>query len=162
MTDSSTNIFKTIDPERRGTTSEEVVTQLREMIHRGELRPGDRLPPERDLAKMLGVSRPTLRAGIRSLATVGILLSRQGAGTFVADFEESPTLDSSPLQMLSALHGFTSDEMFEARLALEMSIAGLAAERATSEQMTLMAEEITGMYASLNDPAQYLVHYMQF
>jgi len=60
------------------------------------------------------------------------------------------------------LHGFSSDEMFEARLALEMSIAGLAAERATSEQMTLMAEEITGMYASLSDPAQYLIHDMQF
>src|SRR5205085_2410901 len=162
MTDLSSDIFKTIDSERRGTTSEEVISQLREMIHRGELRPGDRLPPERDLAKLLGVSRPTLRAGIRSLATVGILQSKQGAGTFVAMADESLTLDSSPLRMLSALHGFTSDEMFEARLALEMSIAGLAAERATSEQMTLMAEEITGMYASLADPEQYLVHDMQF
>jgi GntR family transcriptional repressor for pyruvate dehydrogenase complex len=52
--------------------------------------------------------------------------------------------------------------MFEARLALEMSIAGLAAERATSEQMTLLAEEIAGMYASLEVPEQYLVHDMQF
>src|SRR5438046_1551049 len=123
MTDLNNDMFKTIDPDRRGTTSEEVISQLREMIHRGDLRPGDRLPPERDLAKMLGVSRPTLRAGIRSLAAVGILVSRQGAGTFVAEADESPTLDSSPLRMLSALHGFTSDEMFEARLALEMSIA---------------------------------------
>jgi GntR family transcriptional regulator, transcriptional repressor for pyruvate dehydrogenase complex len=132
------------------------------MIQRGEISAGDRLPPERDLAKLLGVSRPTLRAGIRSLSTVGILQSRQGAGTFVAEADESPTLDSSPLRLLSALHGFTSDEMFEARLALEMSIAGLAAERATSEQMTLLAEEIAGMYASLEDPEQYLVHDMQF
>jgi GntR family transcriptional regulator, transcriptional repressor for pyruvate dehydrogenase complex len=155
-------IFKNLNSEKNGTTAEEVVVRLRDMIHNGELAPGDRLPPERDLAKLLGVSRPTLRAGIRSLATVGILQSRQGAGTFVAQRDESPTLDSSPLRMLSALHGFTSDEMFEARLALEMSIAGMAAERATSEQMTLMAEEITGMYASLNDPEQYLVHDMQF
>src|SRR5258705_11788806 len=154
MSESNPSIFKTIDAERRGTTFDEVVAQLREMIHSGELSPGDRLPPERDLAKLLGVSRPTLRAGIRSLATVGILQSRQGAGTFVDERDESPTLDGSPLRMLSALHGFTSDEMFEARLALEMSIAGLAAERATSEQMTLMAEEITGMYASLNEPEQ--------
>ncbi len=154
--------FKTLNSEKNGTTAEEVVTRLRDMIHGGELLPGDRLPPERDLAKLLGVSRPTLRAGIRSLATVGILQSRQGAGTFVALADESPTLDSSPLRMLSALHGFTSDEMFEARLALEMHIAGMAAERATSEQMTLMAEEITGMYASLDDPEQYLVHDMKF
>ena len=155
-------IFSNLNSEKNGTTAEEVVTRLRDMIHRGELSPGDRLPPERDLAKILGVSRPTLRAGIRSLATVGILQSRQGAGTFVAERGESPMLDSSPLRMLSALHGFTSDEMFEARLALEMSIAGLAAERATSEQMTLMAEEIAGMYASLNEPEQYLVHDMKF
>ena len=155
-------VFSNLNSEKNGTTAEEVVVRLRDMIHNGELSPGDRLPPERDLAKLLGVSRPTLRAGIRSLATVGILQSRQGAGTFVAERHESPTLDSSPLRMLSALHGFTSDEMFEARLALEMSIAGMAAERATSEQMTLMAEEITGMYASLDDPEQYLVHDMQF
>src|SRR6187397_3035048 len=155
-------VFSNLNSERNGTTAEEVVTRLRDMIHSGELSPGDRLPPERDLAKMLGVSRPTLRAGIRSLAAVGILVSRQGAGTFVAEADESPTLDSSPLRMLSALHGFTSDEMFEARLALEMSIASLAAERATSEQMTLMAEEVAGMYASLDDPEQYLVHDMRF
>ncbi len=155
-------VFTSLSHEKTGTSAEEVSVRLRDMIHGGELSPGDRLPPERDLAKMLGVSRPTLRAGIRSLAAVGILVSRQGAGTFVAEADESPTLDSSPLRMLSALHGFTSDEMFEARLALEMSIASLAAQRSTSEQMTLMAEEITGMYASLTDPEQYLIHDMQF
>lgn len=158
----SNAIFENVDSTKNGSTAEEIVVRLRDMIHRGELNAGDRLPPERDLAKLLGVSRPTLRAGIRSLTTVGILQARQGAGTFVAERGESPTLDSSPLKMLSALHGFTSDEMFEARLALEMSITGLAAERATSEQMTLMAEEIAGMYASLGSPAQYLLHDMKF
>ena len=162
MSDSKHDIFKTIEIEKGINTSEEVVSQLRNMIHSGALAAGDRLPPERDLAKLLGVSRPTLRAGIRSLASVGILQSRQGAGTFVAQAEESPTLDSSPLRLMASLHGFTSDEMFEARLSLEMSIAGLAAERATSEQMTQMAEEVAGMYASLDDPEQYLVHDMRF
>jgi GntR family transcriptional repressor for pyruvate dehydrogenase complex len=162
MTRARPDIFKSLDSEKNGNTAEGVVTQLRDMIHRGELSSGDRLPPERDLAKLLGVSRPTLRAGIRSLTTVGILQSRQGAGTFVVERAESPTLDSSPLRMMAALHGFTSDEMFEARLALEMSIAGLAAARATSEQITLMSEEIAGMYASLDDPEQYLVHDMRF
>ena len=66
MTDSSTNAFDKTDMEQHGATSAGVVMKLREMIHQGELRPGDRLPPERDLAKMFGVSRPTLRAAIRS------------------------------------------------------------------------------------------------
>src|SRR5215510_8182317 len=162
MTDSDRTKFKAVEAERRGQTSEGVVMHLRGMIHRGELRPGDRLPPERDLAKLLGVSRPTLRAGIRSLAAVGVLESRQGAGTFVVKADESPVLDSSSLSLMASLHGFTSEEMFEARRALEMAIAGLAAERATGEQLASLAEEMAGMYASLEAPEDYLLHDMRF
>jgi GntR family transcriptional repressor for pyruvate dehydrogenase complex len=162
MTNSGRHRFKAIDSEKNGTTSEEVVLNLREMIQRGELRSGDRLPPERDLAKLLGVSRPTLRAGIRSLAAVGVLQSKQGAGTFVVKSEGPPSLDSSPLRMMAALHGFTNDEMFEARKSIEMAMAGLAAERATGDQMASMAEELAGMYASLDEPEQYLVHDLRF
>jgi GntR family transcriptional repressor for pyruvate dehydrogenase complex len=162
MTDSLTTRFKTVDPERHGTTAEEIALQLRGMIQRGELRPGDRLPPERDLAKILGVSRPTLRAGISSLAAIGIIRSRPGAGTFMVEAEDSPSLDSGPLRMMASLHGFTSAEMFEARRSLEMAIAGLAAERATGEQLAAMAEEITEMYASLDEPEQFLAHDMRF
>jgi GntR family transcriptional regulator, transcriptional repressor for pyruvate dehydrogenase complex len=154
--------FKVIDGNGTGTSSDEVVTQIREMIQRGELNFGDRLPPERDLAKILGVSRPTLRAGIGSLVALGVLQSRQGAGTFVVDAGDSPTLDSSPLQMLAALHGFKNDEMFEARLGLELAIVALAAERATPDQIATMADEVAEMFASLEKPEQYLVHDMQF
>lgn len=142
--------------------SEAVVFRLREMIQRGELSSGDKLPPERDLAREMGVSRPTLRAGIRSLAAMGLLKSRRGSGTFVAEAKESPTLDGSQLKMLASLHNFSSDEMFEARIALEMYVAGCAAERATDEQITLLAEEITGMFASLDKPEQFLKHDMNF
>jgi GntR family transcriptional regulator, transcriptional repressor for pyruvate dehydrogenase complex len=162
MGESNTSIYKTIDSERRGTTFEEVVSQLQAMIHSGELRAGDRLPPERDLAKLLGVSRPTLRAGISSLAAVGVLQSRQGAGTFVVGADGPPTLDSSPLRLMASLHGFTTAEMFEARQSLEMAIAGLAAEHATSDQIASMSEELTGMFASLDAPEQFLIHDMRF
>jgi len=155
-------MFTAIEPERYGTTSEEVVSRLRDMIHRGDLTPGMRLPPERDLAKQLGVSRPTLRAGIRTLAAVGVLHSRQGAGTFVTETDESPALDANPLRLMASLHGFTSDEMFEARIAIEMDVAGLAAERATSDQLAAMSEEVAEMFASLDEPEEYLVHDMRF
>src|SRR5215204_2460101 len=162
MSEVNQDKFTTIVSEKNGTTAEEVVTRLREMIQSGELSAGDRLPPERDLAKLLGVSRPTLRAGIRSLAAVGVLQSRQGAGTFVVKADGPPSLDSSPLRLMASLHGFTSAEMFEARQALEMAVAGLAAERATGDQMATMAEEVAGMYASLDDPEQFLVHDVRF
>jgi len=81
------------------------VSQMREVISRGELRPGDRLPPERELALRLGVSRPSLRAGLRSLIAMGILRARQGSGSYIA--EGPPALDSKPLSLLAALHGFT-------------------------------------------------------
>jgi GntR family transcriptional repressor for pyruvate dehydrogenase complex len=64
--------------------------------------------------------------------------------------------------MMASLRGFTSGEMFEARQSLEMAVAGLAAERATGEQLAAMSEEIVGMYASLDDPEQFLVHDMRF
>jgi GntR family transcriptional repressor for pyruvate dehydrogenase complex len=162
MTTLPGEIFKTIDPDRRWTTAEEIISQLREMIHRGELRPGDRLPPERDLAKLLGVSRPTLRAAIRSLSAVGVLQSRRGAGTFVVQADGPPSLDSSPLRLMASLHGLTPGEMFEARQSLEMAVAGLAAERATADQMATMSEELTDMFASLDQPEEFLVHDMRF
>jgi GntR family transcriptional repressor for pyruvate dehydrogenase complex len=162
MAELDTKLFKTIHAERQGTSAEEVVQHLRDMIHNGELRPGDRLPSERDLAKLLGVSRPTLRVAICSLAAVGVLRSRQGAGTFVVQDEDPPSLDSGPLRLMASLRGFTSAEMFEARRALEMAVAGLAAERTTGEQLASIAEELAGMYASLEEPEQYLVHDMRF
>ena len=116
--------------------------------------------PERELAVQLGVSRPSVRAGLRSLAAIGVLQTRHGAGTFITD--GPPTLGAEPLSFLAALHGFTRDEMFEARRALEVGVAGLAAERATDEQIATIAEEVTGMYASLDDPQAFLIHDIRF
>jgi GntR family transcriptional repressor for pyruvate dehydrogenase complex len=143
-----------------GVTAEIVVRHVRGLIEGGELRPGDRLPPERELAVQLGVSRPSVRAGLRSLAAIGILQTRHGAGTFITD--GPPTLGAEPLSFLAALHGFTRDEMFEARRALEVGVAGLAAERANDEQIATIAEEVTGMYASLDDPQGFLIHDIRF
>src|SRR5215212_2649485 len=143
-----------------GVTAEIVVQHVRGLIERGELRPGDRLPAERELAVQLGVSRPSVRAGLRSLSAIGVLQTRHGAGTFITD--GPPTLGSEPLSFLAALHGFTRDEMFEARRALEVGVAGLAAERANDVQIATIAEEVTGMFAALDDPQSFLIHDIRF
>lgn len=142
-----------------GPTAEHVVARIRGLIAHGDLHPGDRLPAERDLAKQLGISRPSLRAGLRTLVALGVLHSRHGSGTYVA---EKPAFDSEQLSLMAALHGFTFDQMFEARRVLEVQIAGLAAERATGESLTLLAEELANMYATLDDPQQYLIHDIKF
>src|SRR5688572_4094295 len=140
--------------------TERVVLHLEQLIVGGMLKPGDRLPPERELAQQVGVSRPSVRAGLRSLAALGVLESRHGTGTFIT--AGPPRLSTSPLSLMAALHGFTRDEMFEARRVLEASAAALAAERAEGENMALMAEEVTGMFASLSDPQAFLVHDVRF
>lgn len=138
----------------------QVVEHVRRLIEAGRLRPGDRLPAERDLASQIGVSRPSVRSGLRSLQAMGVLLARQGSGTYIAD--GPPQLGDGPLRFLAALHGFTRDEMFEARRVLEVGGAGLSAERATHEQLAAMSEEVASMFASLDDPQKFLVHDVQF
>ena len=140
--------------------AEQVIAHVRRLIEDGSLRPGDRLAPERLLAQQVGVSRPSVRAGLRSLAAMGVVQTRQGAGTFITD--GPPALVSEPLSLLAALHGLGLGVMFEARRVLEVGTAALSAERATPEQVAAMAEEVTGMYASLADPQEFLVHDVRF
>ena len=142
-----------------GSTAQ-VVAHVRTLIESGSLRPGDRLPAERDLAVEIGVSRPTVRAGLRALAAMGVVQSRHGSGTYIP--QGPPVLGSEPLSFLAALHGFTREEMFEARRILEVGAAGLAAERATPDQIATIAEEVTGLFASMEDPQGFLVHDVKF
>src|SRR5206468_11342497 len=85
-------------------STEQVVSHIRHLIERGQLRPGDRLPAERDLATRIGVSRPTVRIGLRALATMCVVRSRHGSVTYI--LERPPTLDSEPLSLCAALHVF--------------------------------------------------------
>src|SRR5436190_19255433 len=137
-----------------------VVAHVRHLIDRGALGPGARLPPERELAQRIGVSRPTVRAGLRTLAALGVVRSRRGSGTYIP--EGPPTLGSEALSFLAALHKFTVDDVYEARRILEVGAAGLAAERATSDHLATLADEVAGLFASLNDRQVFLVHDINF
>ncbi|MFN2578200.1 MAG: FadR/GntR family transcriptional regulator [Pyrinomonadaceae bacterium] len=152
--------FQVVRPEKNGLMAEQVVIQVRDMIREGKLRPGDRLPPERELSKRLGISRASLRHGLRFLAAIGVLTSRHGSGTYIAD--GPPALDSEPLRMMAELHRFTPNEMFEARKLLEVGLADLAARNASDEHLAVMSEEVAEMYATLDDPQEYLVHDIRF
>jgi GntR family transcriptional repressor for pyruvate dehydrogenase complex len=143
-----------------GVATQVVTAHVRGLIARGELRLGQKLPPERELAKQVGVSRTTVRAGLQSLAAKGVLVIRHGAGTFVPD--GPPMLDSEPLRFLAALHGFSRAEMFEARRTLEVEVAAMAAGRATGDDLAAISDEVTGMFACLDDRQAFLVHDIRF
>jgi len=130
------------------------------MLDRGEIKAGARLPAERELAQQLGVSRPSLRAGLRSLAVMGVVQIRPGAGSYIA--AGPPALGTEALSFQAALHGFTRDQMFEARLVLEVAVAGLASERANSDGLAFISDETTGMFASMDDPQAFLLHDIAF
>src|SRR5262247_2207316 len=138
----------------------QVVAHVRRLIDRGALGPGARLPPERDLAQQVGVSRPTVRAGLRTLAALGVVRSRRGSGTYIPD--GPPTFGADALSFLAALHKVTGDDVYEARRILEVGAAGLAAERATPEHLAALADDVAGLFASLTDRQVFLVHDINF
>lgn len=139
---------------------EQVIAHIRELIEAGTLGPGDRLPAERELATRIGVSRPTVRAGLHALAAMGVVRSRQGSGTYIPD--GPPVLVTEPLTFQAALYGFTREQMYEARRTLEVGAAALAAERATSEELATLAEHVAGLFAALDDPLRFLVSDIDF
>jgi GntR family transcriptional regulator, transcriptional repressor for pyruvate dehydrogenase complex len=142
-----------VQPEERA-AARRVVEHVRELIFTGGLVKGARLSTERELVAHLRVSRTSVRAGLQSLVSKGVLVARRGAGTFVAD--DLHMLDSEALGCFAALHGLSRREMFEARRTLEAGVAGLAAERASGEMLAAISDTVTGMFSSLDDPQTFL------
>lgn len=138
----------------------QVVNHVRALIEKGTLKPGDKIPPERDFARTLKISRASLRAGIGYLAALGVMKIKHGVGTFVAD--GPPDFGRASLGFIGALHGFQSWQMFEARILIEGGLAALAAERGKEENHAALAEEVAEMFAAIENPNEYLIHDVLF
>ena len=134
--------------------SDQIVRQLENLILNKELKLGDALPPERELAARLGVSRNILREAISTMIQKGLLEVRQGAGTYVAS--PSAELMSDSLTFYVRLNDSGFYDLLEARLALEVEIAELAARRCTDEDMQLISERFTELEAAVDDPEWYV------
>lgn len=123
--------------------SDAVASSLERRILEGSLKPGDRLPPERELAIELGVSRPSLREAIQKLASKGMVQSRQGGGTYVTDRLESSFFD--PWQDMMGAHPNLHEDMLEFRRMLEGQAAEWAAERSTEADLTRLGQSFTAL-----------------
>ena len=146
-------------PVHRTSVSDEIVAQITELIARNVLKPGDRLPPERELCKRFGVGRSSLREALRSLAVMGVLDGRVGEGTFVCD--NSRYLEKA-LQWGFALDGKKIQDLAETRMMLESQNAQLAAGRATGEDLAAIAAALEGMKGALDDGDRFLESDLQF
>jgi GntR family transcriptional regulator, transcriptional repressor for pyruvate dehydrogenase complex len=138
----------------------QVVNYIRGLIEKGTLHPGDRIPPERELAQVLKISRASLRTGIGYLAAMGVMKVRHGVGTFVADGPSE--FGNASSNLMGSVQGFQSWQMFEARLTLEGGLAAFAAERGKEEHHIALAEELFEMFATVDSPTDYLVHDVLF
>ncbi|MBG6055321.1 GntR family transcriptional repressor for pyruvate dehydrogenase complex [Salinibacterium sp. CAN_S4] len=112
--------------------TDEAIIKIKEMILSGELRPGDRLPPEKDLSERLGLSRSSMREAVKALEVIRVLDVRQGDGTYVTSLE--PRLLLEAMSFVVDLHGNSSIlELFEVRRILEPAATAMAAAHVTPE-----------------------------
>lgn len=126
-------IFSRIEHSR---TADEVVAQIETLILEGVLRTGDRLPGERDLAQQFEVSRPILRDALKALEMRGLLVTRHGGGTYVADVIGQ--VFSKPVMDLITTHRKAAADYLEYRREIEGITAEYAARRATPEDLALL------------------------
>ncbi|HSW17506.1 MAG TPA: FCD domain-containing protein [Ramlibacter sp.] len=137
------NPFTAISAPRRPRLSDSITEQIERLIVEGKLTPGDPLPSERDLAKQLGVSRPSLREALLVLESRGLVQARRGGGFGVTDVT-GPTI-TDPLVHLLQRHPSTIDDVLELRHGLECVAAYFAAIRATDADAKRLREMSAAM-----------------
>ncbi len=133
-----TLLFKTIP--RDSTLTERAQEQIENLILDRALGPEDRLPSERELAQMLGVSRTVIREAIRLLAAKGLVAVRTGSGTYVRIL--GADIMKAPMDLLLRAGALKIEDIHEVRAVLEIRIAELAANHATDDDLQRMEETI--------------------
>ncbi len=125
-----------------------IVKQLIELIQNDHLRLGSRLPPERELARILGVSRPSVRQAVKALEAMGIIVCRVGSGNFITNDVSASRLLAGPIRFAVKASKISQKDLFEMRRMVEVQIVGLAATRARAEHLAVMRREVGEMAKS--------------
>jgi len=144
------SMFKSI---KHSKVSDEIVNQIKSLINEGMLKPGDRLPPERELIKEFGVSRPSLREALNSLVALGFLEATQGNKTVVKSLVSDRIF--KPLDSLLKEDMNTFFELLEVRKAIETWNAFFAARRATPEDIVRLEEIVESMRKTVEKGREY-------
>ena len=136
-------------PIVRESVAEMVARRILDMVSARALRPGDQLPPERDLAESLGVSRPSVREAIRGLAILGVVKSRQGGGAYITNLDAEALL--GPLQFFLSLEDVNIRELYDARSLIESDVARRAAVNMSESQLGALEAILAAQRGTLAD-----------
>ena len=132
-----------------------IITQkLIELIRNRSLGPGDKLPPERELSEIMGVSRPSLREALKSLEMMSIITIRQGSGAYVNDLDPESVVEH--LDIVFKLDDSLYHDLYKARRVLESAICRMAAENITDRELREIEENIRVSEESVADPQVFL------
>lgn len=124
-----------IQPVKRTRAYEDIVRQLAEMVRTGQYKPGDKLPPERELAEAFGVGRPTLRQALTVMAQAGVIEVLPGSGIYLRkSVQDAPGEAGQAMALLLMTEQQNLHDILELRAAIEGEAAYLAAHRRTPEQ----------------------------
>jgi GntR family transcriptional repressor for pyruvate dehydrogenase complex len=140
-------------PVKTKKIAEEVLERLSGLIKEGIWQPGERLPPERQLAEMLGVGRSSIREAAKSLEFMGLVEARHGEGTFVSE-DLSGAMGKAIVRAMALSQRDISD-LIEARQVIESHLARLAARRIKASELAQLREHLEKMEENLDQPEQF-------
>lgn len=149
-----------IDPIKKRSVVQDAISKIKELIDRGDLNFGERLPSERELAKILGISLPSLREALRALSILGIVEMRPGSGTYLRSSLDS--WSSDPFSLLFELGKPLHIDLFEARKGIEGILAELAAEKRSDEDLRTMESALQQMKSNVEDRGHYMKCEIEF
>src|SRR3954447_3514483 len=150
---STTSTFNVTPLLRSKSAAERVVTQIIEMIRSGNLKAGDRLPSETDLARAFQVSRPVVREALRGLAILGVVETRQGGRCFVTDLTVARLM--APLQFVISLDEASVDSVHDARLMVEAGMIRKAVGRISDTDFAKLDEMVDAAFDLGDDPVSF-------
>lgn len=144
-----------IEPIRKAGISDVMVEQILSYVKAGQLKPGDKLPSERELAERFAVSRPTVREALRALSVLGVIDIRHGGGAYVGSLDADALL--GPLNFFLSLTDVSMARLYEARRLIEGEICALAATVCTPEDI----EDLEALIAEQDSVQAYAQEYLE-
>jgi GntR family transcriptional repressor for pyruvate dehydrogenase complex len=139
---------------QKDSLSEKIADRLLSLIKEKQLKPGDRLPPERELAVTMGVSRPSLREALRALSIMRIIENRQGSGTYITSLQPETLVEH--LDFIIALNDQSFLDLFQARKILEVGLVSIAAQTIREDELGALQNCLDRTAKEIDDAEAFL------